>query len=98
MFAKAAAKAAAKHPEKYPHFNKFTLLHTDSLDRFNLNISNSIHVSVSVNTLSSTSSISYKTPNRSTIPTKNTCKDSVSFRHAMQKLAVIAPVSPVPVP
>lgn len=91
------AKAAAKHQEKYPRFNKFSLLCTDSLDKFNLDILTSIPVLVSVDTSSSTSSISYKTPNRSTIPTKNSCKNSVLFHCAMQKPAVIALVSPISV-
>lgn len=68
---------------KYLCFNKFSLLYIDSLDKFDSDISNSIHISVPVDTLGSTSSISYKTPNRSTISTKNTHKDSVSFRQVI---------------
>lgn len=91
------AKAAAKHPEKYPRFNKFSLLRTDSLDKFDSDITNSIPVPVPVDASSSTSSISYKTPNGSTIPTKKSRKDSVSSRCAAQKPVAVAPVSPVSV-
>lgn len=69
------AKAAVKHPEKYPCFNKFSLLRTDSLNSFD---SCSTPVSVSINALSSLSSISYKTPNESTISVAD-CTDAYQF-------------------
>lgn len=79
------AKAAAKHPEKYPHFNKFSLLRTDDLNSYDLDISSSVPVSVSMtaNSPSSLSSILYKTFNRSTVPTSRTRKDSVLSRHTV---------------
>lgn len=92
------AKAAAKHLEKYPGFNRFSLLRMDSLDSFNSDNSStnvSLPVTVSTNLSSSLSSVLYKTSNRSTIPTSRARKDSVLFRHAAQKPAIVAPVSPV---
>lgn len=88
------AKAAAKHPEKYPRFNKFSLLRTDSLDRFDSDDLFSVPVSAPETTASSpTSIVSYKTSNGSTIPTSSTRKDSVSSHCAAQKPAVVIPVS-----
>lgn len=83
FFLRIFAKAVAKHPEKYLHFNRFSLLRTDSLDRFNSDLSFSIPVSVPVDAISITSNVSYKTSNGSTIPMKNTCKDSVLSHSAV---------------
>lgn len=97
------AKAIAKHLEKYPCFNRFSLLHTDSLDRFdsdnftNISLPVPISVSVSADSSSSLSSVLYKTSNGSTIPTTRAHKDSVLFCHAMQKPVTVIPVSPVSV-
>lgn len=93
------AKVAIKHPEKYPRFNKFSLLHTDSLDSFDTDNScnTPISVPVAVDSSGSLSSISYKTSNGSTISTSRTCKNSISSRSTMQKLAVVTPVLPISV-
>lgn len=94
------AKAAAKHPEKYPRFNRFSFLRTDSLN--SLDSDNSANVSVpislSTNSLSSLSSIPCKTHKRSTVSTSRARKDSVSSCSAAQKPAVAIPISPVSVP
>lgn len=94
------AKAAAKHPEKYPCFNKFSLLRMDSLNKFDSDIPSSIPVPVSssADSSSSLSSIPCKTPKRSTVSTSRARKDSVSSYSAAQKLAAISSILPVSVP
>lgn len=98
------AKAVAKHLEKYPGFNRFSLLRTDSLNSFdpdksftNVSLPVPVSVSVSADSSSSLSSVPYKTSNGSTVPTSRARKDSVLFRHAAQKPVAVAPVPPVPV-
>lgn len=89
------AKAAAKHPKKYPCFNKFSLLCIDDLNSFDSDISSSVPVSipVSADSPSSLSSIPYKTSNGSTVYTSRARKDSVLTRRAAQKPALVAPIS-----
>lgn len=98
FFLRMFAKAAAKHLEKYPYFNKFSFLCMDSLDKFDSDSSLSVPVSVPKTATSSPiSTVSYKTSNRSTILISSTRKDSVSSRRATQKPAPVAPVSSVSV-
>lgn len=78
FFLRIFAKAAAMHPKKYPYFNKFSLLHIDSLkdiDALNID-SPSIPVPISVSSILLVSSIAlYKPIKSSTIHTKNTYID-----------------------
>lgn len=79
------AKAAAKHLERYPRFNKFSLLRIDDLNSFDSDNTPSVPVSIpiSANSPSSLSSVPYKTSNESIVPTSRAYKDSVSFCRAM---------------
>lgn len=97
FFLRMFAKAVAKHLEKYPCFNKFLLLCTDSLDNFDSDTSCNVPIPIAIDSSNNPSTVSYKTSTGSTILTSSTRKDSVSSRHTVQKPALVAPVSSVPV-
>lgn len=82
------AKATAKHLEKYPRFNKFLLLRTDSLNSFDSDNLCNVSIPVAIDSLSNSSTVSYKTSKRST---SSTHKNSVSSRRATQKPIAVIP-------